>query len=70
MANQLPSPGLVLITVQENELDGVLAKLPESWRDKVGLVQNELLPRHWQRHAISDPTVAVVWFEKTDTGAD
>ncbi|MGR9052226.1 MAG: hypothetical protein ACU84J_06215 [Gammaproteobacteria bacterium] len=61
---RIPEPGLVLITVQENELDHVLAILPEAWRDKVGLVQNELLPRHWQKHGISDPSVAVVWFEK------
>ncbi len=61
---QIESPALVLITVQENELDGVLENLPPSRRDKVGLVQNELLPRNWQRHRLSDPTVAVVWFEK------
>lgn len=60
----IPSPCLVLITVQENELDAVLKQLPTPWRDKVGLVQNELLPRHWQRHNIAEPSVAVVWFEK------
>lgn len=63
-AELIPTPGLVLITVQESELDGILKELPESWRDKIGLVQNELLPRHWQRHGIDNPTVAVVWFEK------
>lgn len=63
-ADQIPTPGLVLITVQESELDGILKDLPESWRDKVGFVQNELLPRHWQQHGIVNPTVAVVWFEK------
>lgn len=64
VARHITSPGLVLITVQESELDGILRYLPESWRDKVGLVQNELLPRHWQQHDIVNPTVAVVWFEK------
>ncbi len=63
-AEQIPTPGFVLITVQENELEAILKQLPESWRDKVGLVQNELLPCHWQRHGIDNPTVAVVWFEK------
>lgn len=61
---RIPMPELVLITVQENELDAVLAQLPRPWRDRVGLVQNELLPRHWKRHDISDPSIAVVWFEK------
>lgn len=63
-ARQIPTPELVLITVQESELDGILKDLPESWRGRVGLVQNELLPRHWRQHGIDNPTVAVVWFEK------
>lgn len=63
-SQQIPSPELVLVTVQENELDPVLEQLPKSWRNKIGLLQNELLPRDWQRHHIENPTVAVVWFEK------
>ena len=65
--SRIPSPALVLISVQENQLDSVLSDLPEPWQDKIGLVQNELLPQHWQRHNISEPTVAVVWFEKKPT---
>ncbi len=61
---QIPTPTLVLITVQENKLHTVLEQLPDAWRDKVGLLQNELLPRDWQRHNLINPTVAVVWFEK------
>jgi len=61
---QIPMPALVLITVQEHELHTTLEQLPDAWRDKVGLVQNELLPRDWQRHNLTNPTVAVVWFEK------
>jgi hypothetical protein len=38
--------------------------MPDGWRSRVGLIQNELLPRDWERHAIESPTVAVVWFEK------
>jgi hypothetical protein len=60
----IPDPALVLITVQEHELDNMLGKLPKPWREKICLVQNELLPRHWQRHQLCTPTVAVVWFEK------
>ena len=38
--------------------------MPESWRDRVGLVQNELLPPDWEVHGIVDPTVVAVWFMK------
>jgi hypothetical protein len=57
-------PELVLVAVAEDDLAGVLDELPESWRDRVGLIQNELLPATWQAHAIVRPSVAVVWFEK------
>jgi ketopantoate reductase len=59
-----PEPELVLVTVGEKELDGVLSEMPEAWRDRVGLVQNELLPHAWQARDVRDPTVCVVWFEK------
>ena len=61
---QIPPPKLVLVTVQENEFHSVLEQLPKGWSDKVGLVQNELLPQDWQIHHIENPTVTVVWFEK------
>jgi hypothetical protein len=64
VAEQVPEPSLVLVTVAEAELPAVLADMPEVWRDRVGLIQNELLPRDWIVHAIANPTVAVVWFEK------
>ncbi len=57
-------PKLVLVTVPENELYSVLDKMPKAWCNKVGLVQNELLPRDWQTYSIENPTVTVVWFEK------
>lgn len=63
-SQKIPSPELVLITVQENELHPVLEQLPKSWHHKVGLLQNELLPRDWQQHHLENPTVTVVWFEK------
>ncbi len=64
LSQHLPDPALVLITVQEKELHKVLSEVPAIWRDKIALVQNELLPRDWQQFDIHNPTVAVVWFEK------
>jgi hypothetical protein len=55
-------PELALVTVRENDLDGVLGAIDRRW--SVGLVQNELRPRDWKKHGIERPTVAVVWFEK------
>lgn len=70
VAARIPEPTLVLITVGEDDLSGVLSSLPEAWTEQVVLIQNELLPRDWVRHGITDPTVGVIWFEKkrgTDT---
>ena len=64
VARQVPEPDLVLVSVGENDLHPVLAALPDAWRDKLGLLQNELLPRDWDAHGIADPTVISVWFEK------
>lgn len=64
---EIPSPEMVLITVQEKELHSMLEQIPDAWRSKVALVQNELLPRDWQRHRIDNPTITVVWFEKKKT---
>lgn len=63
-AKALVTPALVLVSVGENDLHGVLEKLPAPWRERAGLLQNELLPRDWQAHALRDPTVVSVWFEK------
>lgn len=64
IAADIPEPSLVLVTVGEADLDGTLASLPEPWKERTGLVQNELLPRNWNAHNIVNPTVAAVWFEK------
>ena len=64
LSQQIPSPALVLIAVQESELQKTLEQLPDNWRDKVGLLQNELLPRDWQPYRLVNPTITVVWFEK------
>ena len=64
VADSYPDPLLTLVTVGEADLETTLSNLPDEWRGNAGLVQNELLPRTWQPHGITDPTVAVVWFEK------
>lgn len=60
----LPAPGLVVIAVGETDLDAVLSGLPDRFRDRVLLLQNELLPPDWHLHGIMDPTVIVVWLDK------
>ncbi len=59
-----PEPGLVLVTVGEEDFHPLLDKLPDPWRERVGLVQNELMPCDFQRYGLANVTVAVVWFEK------
>ncbi|OZA28854.1 MAG: hypothetical protein B7X93_06725 [Hydrogenophilales bacterium 17-61-9] len=59
-----PAPALVLVAVAENDLHAMLAALPDTWKPRVALIQNELLPRDWQAHGYIDPTVISVWFEK------
>lgn len=63
VARVLPGPGLVLVGVGETDLHSVLSNIPEVWRDRLVLIQNELLPRDWQPYGLS-PTVVSVWFEK------
>jgi len=64
MAVAIPAPLLVLVAVGENDLHPGLEKIPLNWQNRLGLLQNELLPRDWQAHNIQDPTVVSVWFEK------
>lgn len=54
----------MLVAVAENDLHPVLEKIPAQWRDRLVLLQNELLPRDWQQHQLDNPTVISVWFEK------
>ena len=69
IARQIPAPELVLVAVTENELSAVLENLPSAWFQRIGLLQNELLPSDWQQYGITHPTVISVWFEKK-TGQD
>lgn len=62
MAKQLPDPAMVLVAVGEKDLPATLATIPAVWRDKLALLQNELLPADFAE--LPDPTVISVWFEK------
>ncbi len=64
VSEQLNDPEMVLVAVGESDLAPVLEQLPEHWKDRLCLLQNELLPRNWQTHNINNPTVISVWFEK------
>lgn len=63
-AKALVKPALVLVSVGEGDLHQVLAQIPRAWSDRIGLLQNELLPRDWRAHTLITPTVVSVWFEK------
>lgn len=43
-SNKLPEPLCVLVAVTEKDLPDVLTKVPVQWQDRLGLLQNELLP--------------------------
>lgn len=64
MASEFPDPQLVLVSVAENDLHPTLESVPTPWQSHIGLLQNELLPRDWEQHQFSSPTVISVWFEK------
>lgn len=64
VAAAYPQPQLVLVSVAENDLHTTLSQLPASWHTRVGLLQNELLPRDWEQYHFINPTVISVWFEK------
>ena len=63
VADAVTAPELVVIAVAETDLHEQLAKVPAKWRDRLVLLQNELLPRDWQQYDL-EPTVISVWFEK------
>ncbi len=64
VAEILADPKLVLVAVAEDNLNPVLRQIPPVWQDRLGLLQNELLPRDWQEQGIENPTVISAWFEK------
>jgi len=67
VAQTVPEPTAVMVSVGENDLHPVLEQLqqmPASWQEHIILIQNELLPKDWQTHGFKQPTVISVWFEK------
>jgi len=64
VAQNYPNPKAVLVAVGEADIASVLNHCPETWKTKLILLQNELLPRDWQTENIIEPTVISVWFEK------
>lgn len=66
-ASKIEQPLLVLVAVAENDLHPVLEQIPQQWQDRLVLLQNELLPRDWEKYAwakATPPSVVSVWFEK------
>ena len=72
-SQKIPSPELVLVAVQENKLHPILEQLPKPWHNKVGLLQNELLPRDWQQHNLKNllgKTIPQIGHKKRAHGND
>ena len=63
-AEEIADPEAVVIAVAEKDIPQVLAGVPQQWRDRLVLLQNELLPRDWKQHDLEGVTVISVWFEK------
>jgi hypothetical protein len=59
VAVELPDPELVLVAVAENDLHTVLKQLPPAWHSGVALLQNELLPRDWEKKPGQDAKVLI-----------
>jgi len=64
LAREIPEPELVLIAVAEKDLHACLQAIPANWRNRLTLLQNELLPNDWKQYGYEQPTVISVWFEK------
>ena len=63
-AESIAKPALVLLAVGEKDLLPALQNIPAPWKDKLALLQNELLPKDWLDQDYNQPTVISVWFEK------
>ncbi|MFO7558765.1 MAG: hypothetical protein R6X10_08035 [Desulfobacterales bacterium] len=60
----IPECDFILLAVPENKLHAVIQSIPKPWKNKLGLLQNELLPKDWQTEGIETTTAMAVWFEK------
>ena len=59
-----PEPMAVVLAVGEAQLQDCLRDMPDPWRNKLILLQNELLPHDWATHNLTAPSIMSVWFEK------
>ncbi|MBT3196024.1 MAG: hypothetical protein HOE35_04955 [Candidatus Ruthia sp.] len=57
-------PELILVCVAEGDLQSALSSIPSEWKDRVAMMQNELLPRAWEAYNFTNPSIISVWFEK------
>ena len=64
IANAIPSPEAILVSVGEADIAATLKTIPDVWKKQLILLQNELLPRDWLAANIEEPTIVSVWFEK------
>jgi ketopantoate reductase len=64
LVQDISNPDAVVVAVGEKDLHPILKQIPGVWRDRLVLLQNELLPKDWQQHGLVNPTVISVWFEK------
>lgn len=64
LATEIPKPTMVLVSVGESDLQPCLDNLPAAWKNNIVMLQNELLPRDWEPHNFTEPTIISVWFEK------
>ena len=62
VAASVTTPEAVLVAVAEKDLKPLLAELPSAWKDRLILLQNELLPADYAD--FPDASVISVWFEK------
>ena len=62
LARSIGEPAVVVVAVGEVDLASTLERLPETWKNRLLLLQNELLPDDYA--SFTDPTVVSVWFEK------
>ena len=58
------NPELILVCTAEADLQSALKSIPDQWKDRVSMMQNELLPRDWEPYGFVNPTIISVWFEK------
>lgn len=63
-AAAVTAPRMAVVAVGESDLAATLASLPAPWKDRVVLLQNELLPADWEPYGFRAPTVISLWFEK------